>query len=298
MRRRSTVLSIGLLLGFFAIGAIVVGRLLVGAYVPLVSESKVAILPITGIIESDRAILRHLEKYREDQAVRAFVIEIRSPGGVVGPAQSIYRELERLRETDERPVVAWIGEIGASGGYYVALACDSIMALPGSITGSIGVIMEFPYARELLRKVGLDLQVVKSGEHKDMGSPVRELTEEDRRILQEVVDDVYGQFVTAVEKNRGMGREEVIALADGRIFSGERAVELGLVDRLGTLPEAISTAGRMAGLGDRPKTVRPTERRVGVLDLLRGIEESRALTWARSLLSGKGRTPSLRYQWP
>ncbi len=298
MRRRTTILGIGILLVFFAIGAMIVGRLLVGGYVPLVSENRVAILPVTGIIDTDRRVLPHLESFRDDESVRAFVVEIRSPGGVVGPAQSIYHELLRLRDTDDRPVVAWIGEVGASGGYYVALASDSILALPGSITGSIGVIMEFPNAQELLRKVGLGLEVVKSGEHKDLGSPVRELTDEDRRILQELVDDVYGQFVSAVADNRGLPEEEVVALADGRIFSGERAVELGLVDRVGTLPEAVAVAGRMAGIGERPKTVRPTQRRVGLFDLLRGVEEARLLSWVRTVMSRSGGVPSLRYEWP
>lgn len=297
VRRRSTILGISLLLASCATGAVIVGRVLMGAYVPLVTESRVAILPITGIIDSDQSVLEQLERFRQDHSVRAFVVEIRSPGGVVGPAQAIYHELKRLRDGEERPVIAWIGEVGASGGYYVALAADSIFALPGSITGSIGVIMEFPNARELLRKVGVDLEVVKSGDFKDMGSPVRDLTDAERAVLQELVDDVYGQFVDAVVENRALPRADVLEIADGRIFTGERAVELGLVDRLATLPEAVELAGRLAGLGERPKTVRPAERRLSPLDLLRGVEESRVLGWIREGLSRSGGIPSLRYQW-
>lgn len=297
MRRRSTILGISLLLASCAIGAFVAARLLVGAYVPLVTESRVAILPITGIIDSDRSVLEQLKRFREDNSVRAFVVEIRSPGGVVGPAQGIYHELRRLRDADERPVLAWIGEIGASGGYYVALGADSIFALPGSITGSIGVVMEFPNARELLRKVGVELEVVKSGDLKDIGSPVRDLTEAERTVLQELVDDVHGQFVDAVVQGRNLPRDDVLEIADGRIFSGSRAVDLGLIDRLATLPETVELAGRMAGLGDRPKTVRPAQRRIGPLDLLRGVEESRALGWMRDAVSRSHGVPSLRYQW-
>jgi protease-4 len=297
VQQRTTVLSIALLLGFFAIGTVIAGRLLVGAYVPLVSDKRIAILPITGVIDSERQLLRQLERYREDRSVRGFVVEIRSPGGVVGSTQSIYLELQKLRDEDERPVIAWIGDVGASGGYYVALASDSILALPGAITGSIGVIMEFPNAQELLRKVGVDMEVVKSGEYKDLGSPVRELRDEERVILQEVVDDVYWQFVRAVEENRRLTREEVVALADGRIFTGEQGVELGLVDRVATLAEAISVAGRMAGIGERPETIRPLERRVGLFDLLRGVEESRLLSWLEFFTNRAGGTPRLRYQW-
>lgn len=299
MQRRTTVLSIALILAFFAIGIGIVSRLLFGGHVPLVSGDRVAILPVRGIIESDETFHRQLARYRDDPTVSGFVIEIRSPGGVAGTAQSMYAELARLRDGDDRPVVAWIGEVGASGGYYLALGADSILALPGAVTGSIGVIMEFPNAEELLRKVGLGLEVVKSGEHKDLGPPVRELDEEERRILQQLVDDVHGQFVTAVQANRNLSVARIRELADGRVFSGARAVDLGLVDRTGTLRDAVDVAGRMAGLGENPRTVRPTEGRVGWLDLLRGVERS----WLRAFVGGwlersLRPVPTLRYQWP
>ena len=298
MQRRTTVLSIALLLAFFAIGAAVVVRLLFGGHIPLVSPDRVAIIPITGVIESDGAFLQRLEQYRDDESVRGFVVEIRSPGGVAGTAQSMYSELARLRDEDERPVVAWIGEIGASGGYYVALGADSILALPSAITGSIGVIMEFPNAEELLRKAGVGLEVVKSGELKDLGSPVRDLTDEERRVLQDLVDDVYDQFVAAVAENRGLEREQVETLADGRVLSGAQAVRAGLVDRTATLREAVDVAGRMAGLGESPRTVRPVERRLGFWDIIRGVEESRLHLIVRGILDRSLAGPRLRYQWP
>lgn len=298
VQRRSTVLGIVLLLVLFASGAALTLRLLLGGRVPGLTPRRVAVLPIVGIIDSERTFVRDLEAFREDPSVRAFVLEIRSPGGGVGASQAIHATLSRLRDEDDRPVLAWIGDVGASGGYYVALPADSIFALPGSITGSIGVIMQFPNAGELLRKVGVELEVVKSGALKDLGSPVRELSESERAVLQGLVDDVWEQFVDAVAEGRDMDREAVVPLADGRVFSGEQARELGLVDRIGTLQDAVDAAGRMAGIGERPRVVRPFERRVGLLDLVGGIEESRLAGWIRAFASGARAAPRLRYEWP
>ena len=298
MHRRTTVLSIVLLLAFFAIGASVVVRLMLGGRVPLVSSDRIAVLPVYGLIESDADFMKNLAEFRDDESVRGFVVEIRSPGGVAGTAQSMYSELARLRDEDERPVVAWIGEVGASGGYYLALGADSILALPSAITGSIGVIMEFPNAEELLRKAGVGLEVVKSGELKDMGSPVRDITDEERRVLQDLVDDVYEQFVSAVGENRGMDRDRVLELSDGRVMSGARAAELGLVDRTATLRETLDVVGRMTGLGENPRTVRPLERKLGFWDVLRGVEESRLHALVRRILDRSVMGPRLRYQWP
>ncbi|MFO7588861.1 MAG: signal peptide peptidase SppA [Gemmatimonadota bacterium] len=297
MQRRSTVLGIVLLLVLFASGAVLTLRLLLGGRVPGLTPRRVAVLPIVGIIDSETKFVRDLEAFRGDPTVRAFVLEIQSPGGAVGASQAIHATLRRLREEDDRPLVAWIGDIGASGGYYVALPADSIFVLPGSITGSIGVIMQFPNAEELLRKVGLEFEVVKSGALKDIGSPTRELTDEERRVLQRLVDDVWEQFVQAVAEGRDLDRETVVSIADGRVFSGEAAVGLGLADGIGTLQDAVDAAGRMSGLGERPRVVRPVERRVGLRDLIGGVEESRLATWIRSVLPGAGATPRLRYEW-
>lgn len=298
VQRRSTVLGIVLLLVLFASGTALTLRLLLGGRVPGLTPRRVAVLPIVGIIDSETRFVRDLETFRNDPSVRAFVLEIRSPGGGVGASQAIHATLTRLRQEDERPILAWIGDVGASGGYYVALPADSIFALPGSITGSIGVIMQFPNAEELLRKVGVELEVVKSGALKDLGSPARELSEAERDILQGLVDDVWEQFVAAVAEGRGLDRADVVPLADGRVFSGEQALDLGLVDRIGTLQDAVDAAGRMAGLGERPRVVRPLERRIGLLELVGGIEESRLAGWIRSFTSGARAAPRLRYEWP
>jgi protease IV len=231
---------------------------------------RIAVLDVDGIITDDAEYLRHLRRFRDNASVRGYVININSPGGVVAPSQSLYRELRRIREEDERPVIAAIGGVGASGGYYIALAADSIFALPGSVTGSIGVIMEIPDASELMDKVGIRMQTVVSAEHKDMGSPFRPLGPGDRALLDTLVLDVYQQFVEVVARDRGLQREEVARVADGRILSGRQALEARLIDRLGNREDAVATAGTMAGLGTRPRTIRPPEPRFTLFDLLFG----------------------------
>jgi protease-4 len=297
-QRRSTILSIVLVLVVFGGGVFLATRLLLDRQIPVISGGRVAVVPLVEVIgpSAERKFVRNLREFERSDAVRAFVLEIRSPGGTVGASQSIYSAIRALREDDDRPVIAWIGDVGASGGYYAALGADSIFALPGSITGSIGVIMEFPNAQELMSKVGLELQVVKSGPYKDIGSPARPLSEDERAVLQGVVDDVYTQFVDAVTENRPLSDDEARALADGRIYSGEQAADLELLDGLATLSEVIDIAGELAGLGKDPQTVRPRERRVGLLDLLSGISESRLREWFGGLLPETS-TPRLLYQW-
>lgn len=256
-----------------------------------------AVVPIAGLIYPDRSFGRDLRELSRRGEVKAFVLEIRSPGGTVGASQELYGQVRRLREEDDRPVIAWIGDVGASGGYYVALAADSIFALPGSTTGSIGVIMQLPQAAELMKKVGIGIEVVKSGEFKDMGSMARSLSAGEREILERLVNDVYEQFVDAVVENRRLPRPEVLNVADGRVVSGARAADLGLVDGVATLQEAINRAGRMAGLGDRPPTVRPRPRRVGLFDFLIGMTEERLRGLVPWLAQPAATGPQLLYLW-
>ncbi len=228
---------------------------------------RIALIEIDGLISDDRALLKQLDDYRDDARVKGYVVAINSPGGVVGPSQSIYRELRRLRDGGT-PVVASIGGVGASGGYLVALAADSILVLPGTLTGSIGVIMEMPNASELMEKVGVQVEVVKSSEHKDIGSPFRPMGEEDRVLLDSLIQDVYGQFVETVAEERGLSREQVLAVADGRVISGRQAEALGLVDAIGNLTDAVAIAGRMAGIGSDPSVVRRREEAPTLLDVM------------------------------
>lgn len=299
MKRRTGIFGIVLLLVLFASGAFVALRLMVGVGAPAFAlGDRVAILPITGVIGSERQFVERLHRFRDDGSVQAFVIEIRSPGGAAGASQAIYEALRTLRDEDDRPVVAWIGDIGASGGYYAALGADSILALPSSVTGSIGVIMTLPNAGELLRRWGLEFEVVESGPNKDMGSFYRSLEPGQREILQTLIDDTYEQFVDAVVDARRLDRDSVLALADGRVLSGARAARNGLVDRTGTLEDALAVAGRMAGLGDEPRTVRPTERSGSIFERLVG---SRIAGWLEQVGSAAiqtpSTTPSLRYEW-
>jgi protease IV len=257
---------------------------------------RIAVLEIDGIIVDDTDVLRSISRFRDNRSVRGYVVNINSPGGVVAPSQSIYQELRRIRSEDELPVVAAIGGVGASGGYYLALAADSIFALPGSITGSIGVIMEIPDASELLGKVGVQMQTVMSAEHKDAGSPFRPLGAGDRAILEALVMDVYSQFVDVVAEERGLDRSFVESVADGRILSGRQALDARLIDRLGNREDALATAGQMAGLGRRPRTIRPPEPRVTVFDLLFGRGSRSAV--ARLVAPLEPAMPSIRYIVP
>jgi protease IV len=231
---------------------------------------RIAVIPIEGAILDDRETLEQIREFREDKSIKGYVVAINSPGGSVGPSQSIYSELKKLREEDDVPVVASIGGVGASGGYYIALGADSIYALPGSLTGSIGVIMELPEISELMDKVGVDMRTIKSAEHKDVGSMYRDMSPGDSAILNSLVQDVYDQFVEAVTTERKMTRERVLPLADGRVLTGRQAQRGGLVDRLGNVQDAIAAAGRMAGLGSDPAISFPREDRPTIWDVVLG----------------------------
>ena len=228
---------------------------------------KVAVIDITGAISRTQTVIDQIHQYRDDQAVKAIVLRINSPGGSVAPVQEIHSELKKL----EKPIVASMGSTAASGGYYIAVIADEILANPGTLTGSIGVIMQFTKIKGLYEKIGLEQQVVKSGRFKDTGSPVRDLTDEERELLQATLDDVHNQFIDAVSEGRQehLTREEIVALADGRIFSGQQALEHKLVDQLGNLPDAIERAGELGGIEGKPKVVR-TERKTSMLERLLG----------------------------
>ena len=235
--------------------------------------AKVAIVEVDGIIGvgPDRSadadsIVRTLGEYRDNPSVAAVVLRVNSPGGVVGPTQEIFSAVLRVRAAG-KPVVASLGAVAASGGYYVAVAATRILASPGTLTGSIGVIMQLANVESLLRKVGVDYVVVKAGAYKDIGSFARPMRPEERQVLQALLDDVYGQFVTAVAEHRGLDRKTVLGFADGRIYSGQQARSLKMVDDLGGLQEAIEAAGKLAGIPGKPKVIYP-RRRFSLRDLL------------------------------
>lgn len=215
---------------------------------------RVGVVEVKGVISESDDVVEALKGFERSPAVKAVVVRVESPGGGVAPAQEIYDAILRLRET--KPVVASLGGVAASGGYYVASACHAIVANPGTITGSIGVIMELGNVQGLLQKIGVQAEVLKAGEYKDMGSPVRPLTAGERRLFQQMIDSVHVQFIEAVASGRNMEQTEVRALADGRIFSGEQARALGLVDALGGLQKAIAIAAERGGIVGEPHVSR------------------------------------------
>ncbi len=235
---------------------------------------KIAIIEVRGLITQSQSIIEELHQHRDDQGVKAIVLRIDSPGGGVGPSQEIYREVMKIKSENKKKVVTSMGSVAASGGYYIASASDLIVANPGTITGSIGVLMEFTNIEELFRKIGIKGVVIKSGEHKDIGSPFREMTPEEKRLIQSVIDNVHQQFIQAVADGRKMDRSRVAQVADGRILTGEQAKQLGLVDQLGNLQDAIDTAAKLAGIEGKPQIVYP-KRKFSLLDLLiEGVTEA------------------------
>lgn len=224
---------------------------------------KVGIIEITGIISDAKNITHNLKLFREDTSVKAIVIRIDSPGGAVGPSQEIFREIRKT--SSSKKVVASMGTIAASGGYYVAAGADGIVANPGTITGSIGVIMGFTNYQELLQKIGLVPVVIKSGEYKDIGSPVRKMKAEEQQILQDFAKKIHRQFIMDIVEGRKIDQAKVESIADGRIFTGEESKELGLVDRLGNLEDAIEWAGRMGGIEGKISTVYAREKKFSIL---------------------------------
>ena len=242
---------------------------------------KVAVVELEGIILQADSVVRELNEHRDNPSVRAVVIRVNSPGGVVAPTQEIYSAIQRLRKSG-KPVVASMGSVAASGGYYVATAADRIYASPGTPTGSIGVIMQMANLEGLLKKVGVDYVVVKSGQYKDIGNVARAMTPEERRMLQALLDDVYAQFVDAVAQGRKLDRATVEGFADGRIVSGQQARQLKMVDALGGLDDAIEAAAALAGLPPKPRLVLP-RRRFSLFDLLK---EQLGLPGAGPLLPG------------
>ena len=227
---------------------------------------KVAIIEIRGVILDPQPVIEKLVKLRRNEKVKAIVLRIDSPGGAVGPAQEIYTEVKKTQK--EKKVLVSVGSVAASGGYYIACGADKIMANPGSITGSIGVIVESLNVEELLHKIGLRSVVVKSGKVKDMGSPFRPMTDEEKKLLQGVLDSVHDQFIRAVAEGRNLPLEKVRELADGRIFSGDQAKALGLVDELGNFEDAIALAAKLAGIKGEPEIIYPEKKRFSILDLL------------------------------
>lgn len=211
---------------------------------------KIGVVEVNGVIGESQDVVDQIKKYRKDSNVKAILVRIDSPGGAVAPSQEIYDEIRKT--IAKKPVVASMATLAASGGFYIACAANKVVANPGTITGSIGVIFVVSNFEELMSKIGLKEVVIKSGKFKDIGSPTRPMTDEERDLLQSGIDDVYDQFVQAIVDGRGLKREEVLKIADGRIFSGRQAKDLGLVDQLGGYEDALDLAASLGKVKGEP----------------------------------------------
>jgi len=236
------------------------------------SKEGVGIVELKGLIVSSEQTLKHLTEFRHDPNVKSIVLRIDSPGGSVGASQEIYKEVMRTNEV--KPVIASMGSMGASGGYYAALGAENIIANPGTMTGSIGVIVKFPNLEGFFEKIGYRSEVIKSGPLKDVGASNRPMSEEERKLMQDLIDNVYGQFVRDIAAARGMEEDIIQELADGRIYTGEQALEVGLIDSLGNFTDAITIAADMGGLDvEDPRLIYPkVDRKFSLFNLLTNAE--------------------------
>lgn len=235
--------------------------------IDLSTEDRIALVRVEGVIMDAQTTVGELKRFGDNPSIKAIVLRIDSPGGGVVPSQEIHDAVQRVRNKSNKAVIASMGTVAASGGYYIAAATDRIMANPGTLTGSIGVIMEMANIEGLLKKIGVEGIVVKSGRYKDVGSPLRKMSDEEQALLQSVMDDVHKQFIEAVAEGRSLEVADVKALADGRIFTGRQAKDAKLVDELGNLDDAIQLAAEIAGIEGEPKVVEP-RRRFSLRELL------------------------------
>jgi len=237
-------------------------------------KEGVGIVELRGLIVSSEEILKHLTEFRHNPNVKSIVLRIESPGGAVGAAQEIYKEVIRTNEV--KPVIASMGSMGASGGYYAALGAENIIANPGTMTGSIGVIVKFPNLEGLFEKIGYKSEVIKSGPLKDVGASNRPMSDKERKLMQDLIDNVYGQFVRDIALARGMEENIIEDLADGRVYTGEQALEVGLIDSLGNFTDAITIAADMGGLDVKnPHLIYPKQdSKFSLFNLLTNAEKS------------------------
>lgn len=259
------------------------------------SSHKVAIIPIEGEIFDSRETLDALARYAENNSVKAIVIRINSPGGAIAPSQEIYAGIRKTRRESGKPIVASMDSVAASGGYYIAAGCDSIVANPGTITGSIGVVLQWFDMEELVRWAKMKPETITSGPLKAAGSPYKEMSEEERAYFQRIVLQLHSQFVRAVAEGRKekLSEAEVAKVADGRVFTGEEAMNLKLVDQLGSIDDAVATAAKLAGIKGDPAKIWPKRREPTLIDLLGDGEATKAAV--EKILSR--RLPQFLYRW-
>jgi protease-4 len=270
--------------GFMAVMAAVTVRPFFGEHkIHVGSKKDILHLELNGVIIDGKKLLKPLLKYREDDSIKAIVIEINSPGGIVGPSQEIFEEIKRAREQFKKPVVAVSTGVMASGAYYAAVAADKIVVAPGTMMGSIGVIMEFTNLEKLYDWAKVSRFSIATGKYKDSGAEYRSMREDEKALFQDLVNDVYEQFVDAVAEGRDLKPEFVKQYADGRVFTGRQGAELGFADEIGTVEDAFDLAADLAGLDDYD-VFEPPKPRPNFFELFRGDDEDDAAT----LIPGQG----------
>jgi protease-4 len=257
----------------------------------MASPNRIGIVEVRGAITSPMDTLKAIKKFRKDENIKAIVLRVESPGGGIGPSQEIFRELRRT--ITEKPVVTSMGGVAASGGYYIAAETSQIVASPGTLTGSIGVISYFPNLQELFDKVGFATTIIKSGQFKDVGNPGRPMTPEEKKLLQETIDEAHRQFVADEALGRNLPEEKVRPLAAGRIIMGQTAMELGLVDEMGNFEDAVNAATRLGKIQGEPTLIYAEKEKISLLDLRIGSDVGERLD---SYLEGS--MQFLRYQLP
>jgi protease-4 len=279
------------LIGLLFIGSVFIAKALLGdGDRQFVDKPGIGLVEVKGMILDSRETVRQLRHFMKKDDIRAVVLRVDSPGGVVAPSQEIYEEVKKFAA--KKKIVVSMGSLAASGGYYISAPATMIFANPGTITASIGVIIKLSNIEVLMDKIGIKSTVIKTGKFKDSGSPVRELTVEDRAMFQSVIDSTHNQFIKAVASGRKLPEDDVRRIADGRVLSGEQALALKLVDRLGTFQDAIEEAGRLAGIKGEPEVILPPKKKVNYLDLLSGGVEGTL----EGALSKAGRGMQLMYE--
>ncbi len=238
-----------------------------------IGKDAVMMLDLKGVIFDSKKFVKQIKKYREDDSVKGFVVRVNSPGGVVGPSQELNAEIKRTREEFKKPVVIYSESLNASGAYYASVAADKIVVSPGVLLGSIGVIMEFANLKDLYQWAKIQRYSIKTGEFKDIGSDHRAMTDRERAYLQELINQVLTQFKGAILAGRKIDKNKLDEIADGRIFTGEQAKKLNLVDEVGSLQTAVDIAGELTGLGKNPETFEAPKDRPGVMEFLSGLDE-------------------------
>jgi protease-4 len=251
---------------------------------------KIAVIEVYGSIYESEDIIRQLKKWGESESIKAIILHIDSPGGAVAPSQEIYNEILRVRDEEGKIVVASTFNVAASGGYMVACAADKIMANPGTITGSIGVILQYPTAGGLFEKIGIKYETIKAGELKDVGALDRQMTKKEREMLTAMVMDTYEQFVDIVSESRMMERDYVYSLADGSVFSGFQAYQIGLVDTVGGFEDAVRLTAELAEISGEPEIVKAYKPQKGFFDFLGSL-----LGRANEISTGEFRCPRVMY---